>query len=142
MTDPGATSPDIYPAIRYRDAPAALAWLAEEFGCREQFVVRGEGDTIVHAQISLGRGIVMVGSMMDDDLGLKSPAELGGVTQAIYVCLDDVDGHHARARAAGAEIVRPLQDTEYGSREYTARDREGHLWSFGTYRPEPVAETS
>lgn len=37
--------------------------------------------------------------------------------------------------AAGAQIVRPLTDEAYGSREYSARDPEGNLWSFGTYRP-------
>ena len=43
--------------------------------------------------------------------------------------------YYARAKAAGAKIERPLADTEYGSREYSARDCDGHLWSFGTYDP-------
>jgi uncharacterized glyoxalase superfamily protein PhnB len=37
--------------------------------------------------------------------------------------------------AAGAEVVMPLTDQDYGSRDYTARDPEGNLWSFGTYLP-------
>ncbi len=49
--------------------------------------------------------------------------------------MGDVDAYYARAQAAGALIVRPLADTDYGSREYSARDIEEHLWSFGTYRP-------
>jgi uncharacterized glyoxalase superfamily protein PhnB len=53
-----------------------------------------------------------------------------------YVVVDDPDAHHERAVAAGAEIVRELTDTDYGSREFSARDPEGNLWSFGTYRPE------
>jgi uncharacterized glyoxalase superfamily protein PhnB len=57
------------------------------------------------------------------------------VNQRVYVQVDDADAHYARAWAAGAEIVLELQDTSYGSREYTARDLEGHLWSFGTYAP-------
>jgi uncharacterized glyoxalase superfamily protein PhnB len=57
------------------------------------------------------------------------------VNQGIYIALDDIDAHYARAKAAGAEILRPLADTDYGAREYTARDLEGHLWSFGTYWP-------
>ena len=56
----------------------------------------------------------------------------------IYVYVEDVQAHHDRAKAAGAEIVRSLQVTDYGSWEYSVRDPEGHLWSFGTYRPEPV----
>jgi uncharacterized glyoxalase superfamily protein PhnB len=47
----------------------------------------------------------------------------------------DPDEHHRRAVEAGAEIVRPLEDTDYGARGYTARDPEGNLWSFGNYQP-------
>jgi uncharacterized glyoxalase superfamily protein PhnB len=53
----------------------------------------------------------------------------------LYVVIENPDPHHERAVAAGAEIVRPLEDTDYGSRDYSARDPEGNLWSFGTYRP-------
>ena len=52
-----------------------------------------------------------------------------------YVVVPDIEAHYARAKAAGAKIERPLADTEYGSREYSARDCDGHLWSFGTYDP-------
>ena len=54
----------------------------------------------------------------------------------MYVVIEDADAHYARAKAAGAEIVRELEDQDYGSRDYSARDFEGNLWSFGTYRPE------
>ena len=66
-------------------------------------------------------------------IGFRNPPD--EVQQGVYVQVEDVDAHYARARAAGAEIVRPLQDTDYGSREYSVRDLEGHLWSFGTYQP-------
>jgi uncharacterized glyoxalase superfamily protein PhnB len=52
-----------------------------------------------------------------------------------YVVVSDPDGLHERATAAGAEITRELQDTDYGSREFSARDPEGNVWSFGTYDP-------
>ncbi len=52
-----------------------------------------------------------------------------------YVVVPDIDAHYARAKAAGAKIERPPADTEYSSREYSARDCDGHLWSFGTYDP-------
>jgi uncharacterized glyoxalase superfamily protein PhnB len=50
--------------------------------------------------------------------------------------VDDLDGHYARAKAAGAEIIMEPHDTEYGSRDYAARDIEGHQWYFGTYAPD------
>jgi len=125
----------LYPGTRYNDVAAAIGWLKRAFGFEEQFVVRRDDGSIGHAQLRLGDGIFMLGPMMDDNLNLKSPLELGAVTQGVYVALDDVEAHYARARAAGAEIVNELADMPYGSREYSARDLEGHLWSFGTYRP-------
>lgn len=56
--------------------------------------------------------------------------------------VEDVDAHHARARAAGAEIVRPLADTSYGTRESGARDLDGHSWYFGTYLPADAGQTA
>jgi uncharacterized glyoxalase superfamily protein PhnB len=81
--------------------------------------------------------MVMLGSARDDEWGafVKPVAEVGVRTGAAYVVVADIDAHHARARAAGAEIVRALADTPYGSREYAARDPEGQVWSFGTYDP-------
>jgi len=67
---------------------------------------------------------------------MESPRQLGGViTGGIYVVVTDVDAHCARARAAGATIVREPVDQEYGGRDYACRDLEDHLWSFGTYAP-------
>ncbi|MGH7869666.1 MAG: VOC family protein, partial [Candidatus Dormibacteraceae bacterium] len=53
----------------------------------------------------------------------------------IYVIVEDPDAHYRQAKTAGAEIVQELTDQEYGSREYSTRDLEGNLWSFGTYDP-------
>ena len=125
----------IFPFMRYEDAPKAIDWLERAFAFQCQLRVPGPDGTIAHAELRLGNGLIMLGSAKDDDLGLTTPRKLARVTQGIYVVLDDIDAHYRKARAAGAEIVRELADTEYGSREYLARDLEGHLWSFGTYRP-------
>ncbi|MBM2812520.1 MAG: Glyoxalase-like domain protein [Chloroflexi bacterium] len=58
------------------------------------------------------------------------------VPRTVVVCIDDVKRHYERARAAGAVIVRELNETDSGAVEYSARDLERNLWSFGTYRPE------
>ena len=129
------TGPSIVPCLSYRDAPAAIAWLKEAFGFTEVMVVPGPDDTIAHSQLAFDGGMVMVGSIRDDALKMQTPCELGGVTQSIYIVVDDADAHYERAVEAGAEIVRELEDTPYGSRDYSARDPEGHIWNFGTYRP-------
>jgi uncharacterized glyoxalase superfamily protein PhnB len=129
------TTTDLYACLRYDDAPAAIEWLERAFGLRPGLVVTGEDGRIAHAEMSLGTGGIMLGSTKDDDLGMAAPRSLGGGTQSIYAIVEDPDAHYARARAAGAEIVRELADEDYGSRGYTARDPEGHVWTFGTYRP-------
>jgi uncharacterized glyoxalase superfamily protein PhnB len=125
-------NPNVFPAIRYHDAPAAIAWLAKAFGLEQHFVVPAGHNRITHAELQIGRGMVMLNSK-GDPRATANPWDT--VDHGIYVCVADVDAHYARAKAAGAEIARELQDTDYGSREYSVRDLEGHLWSFGTYDP-------
>lgn len=124
-------TPNIFPALRYEDAPAAIEWLATAFGFEQQMAIAEPDGSIAHAELRLGPGTIMLGSAREDP---GNP--WAAVRQGLYVAVEDVDAHYARAKAAGAEIVRPLENTDYGSREYSARDREGFLWSFGTYRPE------
>ena len=81
--------------------------------------------------------MIMLGSARDDAWGalVKPPRDRGGATGAVYVVVEDADAHHARAAAAGAEIVEPLEDKEYGGRGYGCRDLEGQVWSFRYVRP-------
>lgn len=126
--------PNVIPALFYNDAPAALDWLAKAFGFEARFVVPGPEGTVVHSEMTLGGDVLMVATARDE-MGWKSPRDLPAVNQSLYVIVDDPDAHYLRAKAEGAEVVRELNDTDYGSREYSAKDLEGHLWSFGTYRP-------
>ncbi len=128
----------VMPALRYRNAPAAIDWLCKVFGFERHAVHEGPDGTIAHAELALGGGMIMLGSARNDEYGrnFKSPGELGGVeTRSTYIVLADVDEAYARAQAAGAAVVRPLKDTGYGSREFTVKDPEGHSWSVGTYDP-------
>jgi len=127
----------LIPTIRYDDAPRMLEWLCNAFGFERHFVVPGDGGTIAHAQLVFGTGMIMLGSARDDEWGkvVRTVRALGGTTGAVYVVVSDVDAHCARARAAGAHIIHGPRDTDYGSREYAARDPEGQIWSFGTYDP-------
>jgi uncharacterized glyoxalase superfamily protein PhnB len=133
-----ASRSTVIPGHRYRNAPAAIDWLCQVFGFERHAVYEGENGTIGHAELTLGDGMIMLGSGKDDEYGrgFKSPAELGGVeTRSVYLVVPDADAAHARAVAAGATIIRPLQDTPYGSREFAVKDPEGHSWSAGTYDP-------
>src|SRR5271166_4675300 len=138
---PAATTQTIFPSMRYVDAPAAVDWLEKAFGFRRQMVVPGPDGTIAHAQLMYNGAMIMLGSYKDDVFRYKTPRAAEGVTQAPYLRVADIDAHFARANASGAEIVVGLKDTDYGSRDYSARDPEGHLWHFGTYAPDTSANS-
>ncbi len=130
----------IIPCLRYRDAPAAIDWLCSTFGFRQQLVVPGENNTILHAQLTFDNGMIMLGSTERDttEYGkvMTQPDAIGGAqTQTIYVVVPDPDAIYARVRAAGGRIVMELKDEDYGGRGFTCRDLEQHVWSFGTYDP-------
>jgi uncharacterized glyoxalase superfamily protein PhnB len=121
--------PTVFPALRYDDASAAIEFLVSALGGERHAVYEGDGGTIMHAEVRFGNGIVMLGSAG------RELAATRGAGGGVYVVVGDPDGLYAHARTAGAEIVRELNDTDYGSREFSAKDPEGNEWSFGTYQP-------
>jgi len=130
MTD-NVPAPQVWPALRCRDARAMIRFLVEAFGF-EEVAVYGSGDRVDHAQLAWPEGGgVMLGSERDDDW----PQRPGTFTA--YVVTDQPDAIHARAVAAGAKITTEMEETDYGSRGFGADDPEGNRWSFGTYRGEP-----
>jgi uncharacterized glyoxalase superfamily protein PhnB len=134
----GETHSTIMPTLRYRNAPAAIDWLCRVFGFERHAVYPGPEGTIGHAELKLGGGMIMLGTFKDDAYGrgFKSPEEVGGVeTRSAYIVVADADAVYARAKEAGGTIVRELENTDYGSREFTVKDLEGHSWSVGTYDP-------
>ena len=128
-------SATMHPFARYEDARAAIEWLGRAFGFERRMLVDGENGEVAHAELGVGDSVFMIGSAAGPDIGVQPPGRVGSATMGVYVVVDEVDAHCERARAAGAEITREPEDTPYGSREYTARDLEGHPWSFGTYAP-------
>jgi uncharacterized glyoxalase superfamily protein PhnB len=130
--------PNIFPTLRYRDADAAIEWLERVFGMEEKAVHRGDDGVVRHAELRLGTGMIMLGQYREDGwFGSKEP-DAEASPQGIYVVLEDVDAHYARAKREGADIFREPADQEYGSHDYSARDLEGNRWSFGTYDPYTV----
>jgi uncharacterized glyoxalase superfamily protein PhnB len=128
----------IMPAMRYRDAHAAIEWLCNVFGFERHVVYPGPDNTIGHAELTLGGGMIMLGSAKDDEHSRRflCPSDIGDKeTRGVYIIVPDADAVYARAKAAGASILRELQNTDYGSREFAVKDPEGHSWSVGTYNP-------
>ncbi|MFC1420561.1 VOC family protein [Streptacidiphilus cavernicola] len=134
MTDE-TPKPQVWPTLRSKDAPALISFLVDAFGF-ELTASYGDGARVDHAELAWppGGGIMLGSTRPGDaaDAWALTPGQFGA-----YVVTDDPDGLCARARAAGAEIVTEPHDTEYGSRDFAARDPEGNRWSFGSYRGEP-----
>jgi uncharacterized glyoxalase superfamily protein PhnB len=132
---PGST---VIPCLRYRDAHAAIDWLCGAFGFEKQAVYDDDAGGVAHAQLTWGNGMIMLGSVRDNDFGqhIAQPDETGGrETQCACVIVEDARAHYERAKAAGAEIVDDYAEKDYGGGGYACRDPEGHLWYFGSYDP-------
>jgi uncharacterized glyoxalase superfamily protein PhnB len=113
--------------LLYRDAGAAVDWLAKAFGLKAQEVLKGADGRVNHAVMRFGDAALMLGSPGAD---FQGPRALGHATHNLYVDVDDVEKHYARAVAAGATIIEEPKDTFYGARRYGAEDLEGHPWYF------------
>jgi PhnB protein len=124
-----ATRTEIIPYIFYHDVPAALEWLTRAFGFKEEMRT-GTPSGGIHGEMSLDGQRIMLGQGAKQ-WGMVSPREAAMATMGVFIYLNDVDAHHSRAQAAGAEIEHPPHDESYG-RTYTARDLDGHPWFFTT----------
>ncbi len=135
--------PRISPTVYYEDPRAAIDWLCRAFGFEVRLKVEGEGGRIEHSELLFGDGLIMVGTAGPGKPGNEawqpfhaSPKSLVGKnTQALASFVDDADAHCARARAAGATILREPKTDDYGDdywadRNYGAKDPEGHHWWF------------
>jgi uncharacterized glyoxalase superfamily protein PhnB len=136
MTIQGST---VIPSLRYRDAHAAIDWLCRVFGFTRNAVYEGTDGSVMHAQLTRGAGMLMLGS--DTSTGeyasrSVSLAETGG-RETVGLCLiaEDCEAVYERAKAAGAEIVQELNSPAYGGRAFACRDLEGHIWWVGSYDP-------
>jgi PhnB protein len=121
----------IVPMLVYADAPAAIEFLCKAFGFEERFRMDMPDGSVGHAELGLGDEVVMLASEWPAG-GVLSPLRLPALHAQVYVRVDDVDAHFARARAEGATIATEPADQEHGERSYRAIDPEGHRWIFGT----------
>ncbi len=126
-------NPTVWLTLQAHDAPRLIDFYVDTFG----FVVAaryGDGDRVDHAQLNWpeGSGGIMLGSHKPGARWCREPGTAGG-----YVVTADPGGLYERVLSHKGEVVRPLAQTDYGSNEFTVRDPEGNLWSFGDYAGEP-----
>lgn len=134
-----STDQAVVPMLSYQDGQAAMDWLARAFGFTEQTRWADDDGRLSHGEMLAGGGLVMLATAPTDayesprahrehcaqaQLWSRTPYVLDGVL--VYV--DDVDAHLEQARAAGATILGPIEDSI--GRLYRAEDLEGHRWMF------------
>jgi uncharacterized glyoxalase superfamily protein PhnB len=129
----------VFPMISYEDGNAALDWLVKAFGFREQARTSDPTGRLLHGELDVGGGVVMLASPTKDYEGPKRHREscerarkwssVPGIIDGVLVVVDDLDAHFERAKAFGATILTEIQDGPPG-RRYRAEDLEGHRWFF------------
>jgi PhnB protein len=129
-SNPPADTPRIVPYLYYEDVGAALAWLTKAFGFVEQMRIPLPDGKIMHAEMRMADGAIMMGCPGAD---YRNPKRLGHTTQNLLVYVDNIDAHFERARAEGATILEEPTDQPYGDRRYGAADPEGHCWYFAQH---------
>ena len=120
---------ECFPYLRVSDGDAAIRWYTEVLGAKERFRLVDPADGRVgHAELDLGAGVLML-SAAYPEMGLHAPT--GNTGMCIHLHVDDADALVARAREAGAEVLREPSDAFYGERGGTFRDPFGHDWMVG-----------
>ena len=115
-----------------RGAARALEYYKKAFGATEIMRFPGPGDTIAHAEIKIGDGVVMLADEAPD-MGYRSPPSIGGTPVSLLFYVADVDARFAQAIKAGGKVQRAVQDQFYGDRSGTLEDPFGHIWTIATH---------
>ncbi|NIK77737.1 putative glyoxalase superfamily protein PhnB [Paenibacillus castaneae] len=130
MKNRSVPTDSILPHLYYENMDDALAWLIKMFGFVEHFRFALPDGQLHGVMMHHGDAWIM---LKNSGPTQTSPAKNGVNTQSLSVFLDDVEEHYRHAKSSGAQIVEELFNTEYGERQYSALDLEGHLWTFSKH---------
>ena len=137
MTTKAKPIPDghhtVTPYLIIKDAANAIEFYKKAFGATEVMRMPGPGGKVMHAEIKIGDSPIM---MADEhpEMNARSPQSFGGSPISILLYVEDVDTTFGRAVAAGAKVVKPVQDQFYGDRSGGVTDPFGHTWYIATHK--------
>jgi PhnB protein len=124
--------PEVTPYLVVDGAAKALEFYTRVFRATERMRMPGPGGKIGHAEIAIGRSVIMLADE-HPEVGARAPRSFGGSPVSLHVYVEDVDATVKAAVAAGAKLVRPVEDQFYGDRLGTIEDPFGHRWHIGTH---------
>lgn len=123
----------ITPYIIVKGADRAIEFYRQALGAETRERLEDKQGRVVHAELVFGDSVVMIAEEIPQ-MNIRGPETLGGSPVALLMYVDDVDAAFERAIAAGAKMVRPVQDQFYGDRSGTLSDPFGHVWTLGTHK--------
>ena len=129
----------VTPYLSIKGAAEAIEFYKLAFSATELFRLVAPSGVIGHAEIKIGDSHIMLADSCEE-IGFRSPKTLGGSSVGLLVYIEDVDALFAQAVAAGAKVVKPVQDQFYGDRSGTLEDPFGHLWFLATHREDLTLE--
>jgi PhnB protein len=125
----------VTPYLTVKGAAAALDFYARAFGAVELYRLVGPDGRIGHAELRIGDSVLMLSDEYPD-FGALGPVAIGGTPVKLQIYVPDADAAVARAVAAGATLLRPVQDQFHGSRSGMVADPFGHGWFIATQTEE------
>ena len=120
----------VTPYLVVDGAAKALDFYARAFGATERMRMPGPGGKIGHAEINIGDSVIMLADE-HPEMGARGPRAYGGAAVSLHLYVPDVDETVRKAQAAGAKLVRPVEDKFYGDRMGCIEDPFGHHWEIG-----------
>ncbi len=122
----------VTPYLYAKGAAQAIDFYKRAFGATEVLRLDGPEGKVMHAEIQIGDSRVMLTDEWPqmDALG---PSTRGGTTVGLLIYTPDCDAMFERAVAAGATVIRPVQNQFYGDRAGTVKDPAGHQWTIATH---------
>ncbi len=143
MPSPARPIPEGYhtitPYLIINGAADAIEFYKKAFGATELFRMGGPGGKVMHAEMKIGDSPLMLADEFPE-MGYRSPKSLGGTPVSLMLYVEDVDALAAQATAAGAKVMRPVQDQFYGDRSGTFVDPFGHVWTISTHKEDVPME--
>lgn len=128
-------SHSVTPYLIVDNANQAIDYYKKVFGAKEIFRMGGPDGKVGHAELQIGDSRFM---LADENPQMNLPGQgaakrLGASPISLYLYIEDVDKVVERAAAAGAKILRPVQDQFYGDRNGFIQDPFGHFWGIATH---------
>ena len=135
LTNRSAPHARVVPVLTVSDVRAAVDWYGRVFGFVEHVRI-GEGH---RAQLGLPDGPAAELIVAEVRPGRRTPADRR--SHQVMLKVADAAGTAERARQAGAAIVQPVTDFEYGERQATIDDPFGHQWVLTETRADTAPES-